>query len=109
MSEPAPWLLIAVLHSTVPLAQALSIRLYRAALDLHTAEGGVEKLHGDLATGEVRRLGRSLALGSITGPGFEAEIDTPQGSGLVRFILTRQGLEYIERATSERDPSSLPN
>src|SRR4051812_23829180 len=96
-SEPAApggyWMLIAVLHSTVQLPPALSTRLYHAALELHRDQGDVARLSGDLAMGEVRRLGRSLLLGAIGGPGFEARLDTPLGSGLVRFILTRQALE----------------
>jgi hypothetical protein len=85
--------LIAVLQSTVPLAEALAMRLYQAALGLHRESGDVEKLTGDLAMGVVKRLGKDLLIGAIGGPGFEAEIDTPSGSGKVRFILTRQGLE----------------
>lgn len=90
----AYWMLIAVLASTVPLPPALSHRLYRAALELHRDRRDVEKLNGDLALGEVRRLGKDLLLGSISGPAFEALLDTPQGSGTVRFILTRQALEH---------------
>lgn len=90
------WLLIAVLQSTIPLAQPLAMRLYVAALDLHRREAGSAKLTGDLAMGTVKRLGKDLLLGSIGGPGFEAEIDTPEGSGRVRFILTRQGLEQAD-------------
>ena len=94
MSEPvAYWMLIAVLHSTLPLPQALSMRLYHAALDLHRREEDVARLTGELAMGEVRRLHRDLLLGTLSGPGFEAQIDTPHGSGQVRFILTRQALE----------------
>ncbi|HJZ87648.1 MAG TPA: hypothetical protein VKN99_20880 [Polyangia bacterium] len=108
MAEPgAYWLLIAVLHSTVPLEPALAKRLYQAAVDLHTGNRGVTKLHGDLATGEVRRLSKVLVLGSISGPGFEATLDTPRGSGQVRFILTRQGLERLESERSETE--SAPN
>jgi hypothetical protein len=88
------WLLIAVLQSSVPLEQALAMRLYRAAVELHRRGEDVEKIAGDLAQGEVRRLGKHLLLGTISGPGFEAVVDTPRGSGAVRFILTQQGLEH---------------
>jgi hypothetical protein len=98
------WLLIAVLQSSVPLDDALALRLYRAAYDLHTRQDDREKLAGDLASGEVRRLRKDLLIGSIAGPGFEAEIDTPRGSGTVRFILTRQGLE-----SAGSDEEWLPN
>ena len=95
--NPAPyWLLIAVLASTRPLGQALSVRLYHAALELHKSGQGMTKLSGDLATGEVRALGRSLAMGSIGGPGFEAELETPEGHLGVKFLLTRQALEAEE-------------
>ena len=99
-----PWLLIAVLRSTVPLEPPLAMRLYSAALELHRRQGDIEKLSGDLALGEVRRLGRSLVIGSISGPGFEAQLDTARGSGQVSFILTRQGL-----ADEDDAPAALPN
>ena len=101
----AYWMLIAVLHSTVPLPPALANRLYRAALELQRGELAVTKLSGDLAMGEVRRLGRSLLLGSIGGPGFEAHLDTPNGSGVVRFILTRQALEHEGIEAPEDSPA----
>jgi len=102
--NPAPyWLLIAVLASTRPLGQALATRLYHAALELHKSGAGITKLTGDLATGEVRSLGRSLALGSIGGPGFEAELETPEGHLGVKFLLTRQALDE----TDEPQPQSL--
>ena len=72
------------------------MRLYQAALELHRETGDVQKLTGDLAMGLVKRLGKDLLIGSIGGPGFEAEIATPQGEGKVRFILTRHGLEREE-------------
>lgn len=87
-----PWLLIAVLTSTFPMAPAMAMRLYRGAVELERTGGGVEHIVGDLGVGELRRLGRDLRIGVLGGPGFEAELDTPEGKGLVRFILTRQGL-----------------
>jgi hypothetical protein len=87
-------MLIAVLFSTIALSEALSIRLYRAAIDLEREGRGVEKLVGELAMGEVRRLGKVEALGSLVGPTFEAELDTTAGSGRVRFIVTEQALRH---------------
>jgi hypothetical protein len=87
-------MLIAVLFSTIALSEALSIRLYQAALTLEREGRGVEKLTGDLAMGQVRRLGKVEALGSLVGPTFEAELDTPTGSGKVRFIVTEQALRH---------------
>ena len=112
MADPSDyWLLIAVLQSTVPLEQALALRLYRAALELHADSGAVQKIRGDLATGEVRRLGRTMLIGTIGGPAFEAELDTPRGSGQVRFVLTPEGLEragVVGAAQSSR-PAAMPN
>ena len=100
------WLLIAVLQSSVPLESPLAMRLYQAACDLHRRRADVEKLNGDLAQGEVRRLGKNLLIGSISGPGFEARVDTPRGSGSVRFVLTRQGLE--NQGLDESDSGARP-
>jgi hypothetical protein len=107
-SPPPHFLLIAVLHSTLPLGDALAMRLYQAALELHRGDEELSRIHGDLATGEVRQLRRTMALGSIVGPGFEAEIDTPRGSGRVRFVLTRQGLEAAD-ADEARGGGAAPN
>ena len=101
---PPYWLLIAVLQSTLPLEPALAMRLYHAAVELHRESGATSTLTGDLAMGEVRRLGRELLIGSIGGPGFEAELDTPRGSGMVRFVITPEGMRQREEA-----PASLPN
>ncbi len=90
----AHWMLIAVLASTFPLAPALAMRLYRGAVELERTQRGTEPVAGDLGVGELRRLGHDLLLGVIGGPGFEAELDTPQGKGVVRFIVTRQGLAH---------------
>ena len=93
-SSKAPyWRLIAVLASSMPLEPALAMRLYHAARTLHDEDSGACKIAGDLAQGEVRNLKKEQALGAIVGPMFEAEIDTPRGSGVVRFIVTREGLE----------------
>ena len=50
---------------------------------------------GDLLTGTVHNLRKDVQMGAITGPAFEAEIETERGSGVVRFLLTRQGLELL--------------
>jgi hypothetical protein len=111
MADPSDyWLLIAVLQSTVPLEQAVALRIYQAALTLHSESGSVEKIHGDLATGEVRRLGKTMLIGTIGGPAFEAYLDTPRGSGQVRFVLTPEGLERAGLAAgSAHTPRGLPN
>jgi hypothetical protein len=102
------WLLIAVLRSTVPLEPALAMRLYHSAIELERSGTGSEQLSGDLAMGQLRRLGKHIALGSITGPGFEAELDTPRGAGVVRFVVTRQGLEQAGVFGEDELPTAAP-
>jgi hypothetical protein len=107
MSAPS-WLLIAVLQSSLPLEEAAALRLYHAALTLHANAGSVEKIQGDLMTGQVRRLGKTMLIGTIGGPAFEADLDTPRGSGHVRFLLTPEGLERAG-ATEGHAPRSQAN
>jgi hypothetical protein len=120
MAETVPyWRLIAVLFSSLPLSPPLAMRLYRAAVELHQTRDEVHRLTGDLAMGEVRRLQGTQVMGSVTGPGFEADVDTPEGKGRVRFIVTPQGLE--DSSTDEEPatpglppvprprPGALPN
>jgi hypothetical protein len=38
-------------------------------------------------------LRKTLQLGAISGPAFEATLETARGSGIVRYLLTSQGLE----------------
>ena len=102
-AESVPyWLLISVLFSTVPLSEALAMRLHRAALDLYRRDDGLAKLQGDLVQGEVRNLKKDLLLGTLGGPGFEARLDTERGAGVVRFLLTRQGIEMMAEREKPR-------
>jgi hypothetical protein len=64
---------------------------------------------GDLLAGKVRNLKKDVHLGGISGPAFEAEIDTERGSGVVRFLLTRQGLELMEARPPPRSKRPLMN
>jgi len=94
MAEKPPyWYLISVLASTVPLEPALAMSLYEVAWSLHHSGEGHGEVVQDRMEGRVTNLHRSFALGSIAGPGFEAELEMPQGKGKVRFLLTRQGLD----------------
>jgi hypothetical protein len=102
----AYFMLIAVLQSTVPLEEAVAMRLYHAAIALHAESGGRQRLAGDLVSGEVRRLGKTMLIGTIAGPAFEAEIDTPRGSGTVQFVVTPEGLARDE---APRAPPSMLN
>jgi multidrug efflux pump subunit AcrB len=49
---------------------------------LALGEGGT----AELAQGRVRNLRKVFAIGSITGPGFEADLETERGKGLVRSL-----------------------
>jgi hypothetical protein len=92
---PGSWTLISVLFSTFPLDRGLAATLHQAALDLYRRDVGAGPLAGDVVSGRVVNLKKSMALGSITGPAFEAELDTARGSGKVRYLLTRQGLDLL--------------
>ncbi len=94
------------------------MRLYQSACRLHREGEKSEKIQGDLLSGKVVRLNKNMLLGTITGPAFEAEISTERGEGIVRFLLTRQGLgepdEDGKEATAApllppRSPKALPN
>ncbi len=94
MAELPPyWQLISVLFSTFPLSSALAMTLYEAAFELQRTDAGAKKVAGDLLSGTVRNLKQHAVIGTIAGPTFEAEVETAEGKGTVRFLLTRQGLE----------------
>jgi hypothetical protein len=84
-----------VLFSSFPLEQSLAVTLHQAALALYQSDAGVGPVAGDMVSGRVVNLKKSLSFGSIVGPAFEAEIDTARGSGKVRYLLTREGLEAM--------------
>ena len=109
MSDRTPsWLLISVLFSSVPLEPALAMTLHEAAWDLYRRGAGVCDVGGDMISGKVRNLNKELVLGTLAGPAFEAEVDTARGSGIVRFLLTRQGIEAMEqREKREKRPTLL--
>lgn len=92
---PQAWTLISVLFSSLPLSQALAAMLHETALDLYRTGEPFRPLAGDLVTGRVVNLKKTLQLGAITGPAFEAIVETERGSGTVRYLLTRQGLELL--------------
>lgn len=99
MSESSPpyWLLISVLFSSQPLTPSLAMTLHQAAYDLYRRGASVGEVAGDLLSGKVHNLKKDVLLGTIGGPAFEAEIETEKGSGVVRFLLTREGLAAMER------------
>ena len=85
--------LISVLFSTFPLDASVAATLHTAAVDLYRRDQGFGPVAGDVVSGRVVNLKKSLSLGAIAGPAFEAELDTARGSGKVRYLLTRQGLD----------------
>ncbi|WP_164015508.1 hypothetical protein [Pyxidicoccus trucidator] len=102
-SDQAPpyWVLISVLFSSQPLTPALAMTLHQAAYELHQRGDGMKEVAGDMLSGRVVNLRKDVSLGGIYGPAFEAEIDTERGSGVVRFVLTRQGLEMMKQQPAE--------
>jgi hypothetical protein len=88
------WTLISVLLSTIPLEASLAATLHQAALELYRRDAGVQRVAGDVVTGRVVNLRKTLQLGAISGPAFEARLETARGSGIVRYLLTTQGLEH---------------
>jgi hypothetical protein len=87
------WTLISVLFSTIPLEASLAATLHQTALELYRTGSPFQQVAGDVVTGRVVNLGKTLQLGAITGPAFEAKLETARGSGTVRYLLTRQGLD----------------
>jgi hypothetical protein len=92
-STPPYWQLLSVLFSTFPLSPSLAMTLYEAAFELHSTDTAATKVAGDVATGTLRNLRKHALIGTIGGPTFEAELETAHGKSMVRFLLTRQGLE----------------
>jgi hypothetical protein len=92
---PARWTLISVLFSSIPLDPALAGALHEAALDLYRRDDAVGRVAGDLVNGRVVNLRKTMQLGAISGPAFEAKLETQRGSGTVRYLLTRQGLDLL--------------
>ena len=89
------WTLISVLFSSVPLSSGLAATLHQAALELYRRDEPTTPVVGELVTGRVTNLRKTMQLGAITGPAFEAKLETERGSGTVRYLLTRQGLELM--------------
>ncbi|XXF81307.1 hypothetical protein P2318_16570 [Myxococcaceae bacterium GXIMD 01537] len=98
------WYLISVLFSTQPLTASLAMCLHQTAYELYKRNDAVGQVAGDLISGKVRNLRKEVLVGSVGGPAFEAEIETERGSGVVRFFLTRQGIELLEGKALEQTP-----
>ena len=95
MSDATPpyWRLLSVLFSSFPMTSSLAMTLYQAAFELQQTDARQKKVSGDVLSGTVRNLKRHAVIGSVGGPTFEADVETERGHGLVRFLLTREGLE----------------
>ncbi len=89
-------MLISVLFSSVPLSAALAATLHQAALDLYRRDEPTGQVAGELVTGRVVNLRKTMQIGAISGPAFEAKLETERGSGTVRYLLTREGLELAD-------------
>lgn len=100
--SPPYWLLISVLFSSQPLSSAVAMALHEAAYGLYQSGNGSAEVAGDLARGRVENLRKDVLLGSISGPSFEAHLETERGSAVVRFLLTRQGLELMQEREKTR-------
>ncbi len=108
-ADPPYWVLISVLFSSHPLTPAVAMCLHQAAYTLYRKDGAAEQVAGDLISGTVRNLRKDVVLGSISGPAFEAEIETERGAGVVRFLLTRQGLEMMsDLGSADEQPVRRP-
>jgi hypothetical protein len=108
MDDPAAsrWTLISVLFSSVPLSAALAATLHEAAVQLYRRDEPTSPVAGELVHGRVVNLRKTMQLGAISGPAFEARLETERGSGTVRYLLTRQGLELL--GLSEPPASASP-
>lgn len=107
-AEATPyWVLISVLSSNFPLEEGLALALHRVALDLYQANDSAGVIDHQLAHGHVKNLRQEAAIGSICGPVFEAELETERGAGIVRFMLTRQGLELMADKAAGHAPPYL--
>ncbi len=107
-AEPQGWTLISVLFSSVPLSASLAATLHQAALDLYRRDEPFQQVAAELVTGRVVNLKKTMQLGAITGPAFEARLDTERGSGTVRYLLTRQGIDS-DWLPGEQAPRHLRN
>jgi hypothetical protein len=90
---PPRWTLISVLFSSVPLSSGLAVTLHEAALQLYQRDEPATPVSGELVTGRVFNLRKTMQLGAISGPAFEAKLETERGTGTVRYLITRQGLD----------------
>ena len=104
--SPPYWALIAALFSSISLTEPLAMALYYAGCDLYQRNQEAGEVAGDLLSGKLRRLQEHAVLGNFSGPAYEARIDTERGAGLVRFLISREGLQWMERRVQARSPGA---
>jgi hypothetical protein len=108
--DAAPyWVLISVLTSNFPLTPPVAMCLHEAAYGLYRNGDSVAPVAGDILSGKVRNLRQEALVGTIGGPVFEAEVETERGKGLVRFLLTRTGLELMGARENPKKKKALLN
>lgn len=95
--SPPYWALIAALFSSISLTESVAMALYYAGCDLYERDQEMGDVAGDLLSGKLKRLQTHAVLGTFSGPSYEARIDTAGGAGVVRFLITREGLHWMER------------
>ncbi|MHB8874788.1 MAG: hypothetical protein ACYC8T_13955 [Myxococcaceae bacterium] len=108
-AETPYWVLISVLFSSQPLSEKLAMELHRVAYELYRSHGSEGAIDGELVHGTVRNKHKDALIGTIGGPVFEAEVETERGSGQVRFLLTRQGLELLSHHKPRKKKRPLLN
>ncbi len=89
------WILISVLFSSFPMDQELAAALHAVAMGLYSTDTKTGAVDHRLARGTVVNQNTEAVIGTVRGPVFEAKLDTERGAGLVRFILTREGLDLM--------------
>ena len=104
--SPPYWALIAALFSSISLTESLAMALYYAGCDLYERNQEAGEVAGDLLSGKLRRLQEHAMLGNFSGPAYEARIDTERGPGVVRFLITREGLQWMQRRIHGRGPAA---
>src|SRR5215467_11230798 len=104
--SPPYWALIAALFSSISLTESLAMSLYYAGCDLYERNQEAGEVAGDLLSGKLRRLKEHVVFGNFSGPAYEARIDTERGPGVVRFLITREGLQWMERRIRGRSPGA---
>jgi hypothetical protein len=68
-------------------------RLVMLAARAYFEDAGVVPFEWEHLRGEVRASAEAVAMGAITGQPFEAEVHRPQGSAILKFLVTEKQLQ----------------